>query len=151
VAFRAALDTGADFVAYLNDDLLQFSRGWLAQLVEALQQDERYAVAAPSGPCRSVPQSKGRPGSAYGVFEQKHPLAWFCAVVRRQALLEVGLFDTGYTHYCDESDWEMRARQQGWTSVWVRHVYVGHRDDGDRFDGWWQADMARFKQRWPNA
>ena len=147
VAMRAALDWGARFVCYLNDDVHGFPQGWLRRLIEALEMDDCYAVAAAGGNCRSQPQAGGRPGMAPAVVEVQQPLAWFCAVVRAEALEEVGLFDPAFIHYADESDWEMRSRQRGWRSVYVPDVYVVH-ERGEPVEAWYRADRARFRERW---
>ena len=65
-AMDAALAMGADYVALLCDDVMP-TDGWLARMVEALGESDRYGVAAPSGNCRTTPQCTGRPGMERGV------------------------------------------------------------------------------------
>jgi N-acetylglucosaminyl-diphospho-decaprenol L-rhamnosyltransferase len=54
-----------------------------------------------------------------------HPLG-ACMLVRRAAWEEVGPFDEGFVHYCEEVDWCMRARGQGWGISHVPAALVVH-------------------------
>src|SRR5438309_10128694 len=47
-----------------------------------------------------------------------HPLG-ACMLVRRDAWEDVGSFDEGFLHYCEEVDWCMRAQARGWR---ISHV-----------------------------
>ena len=54
-----------------------------------------------------------------------HPLG-ACMLVRRAAWESVGPFDEGFVHYCEEVDWCMRARDQGWAISHVPAALVVH-------------------------
>ncbi len=145
--FEAALHLGAPFVCYLNDDVTIEQQGWLQWLIEALQQDASYGIACPSGPCRSKPQKRGRPGSGPGVFVVDHPLAWFCAVLKREMVADVGLLSEQLIHYACDSEYTRRAQQYGWRSIWVRDVWVGH-DPGEPVAEFWEQDRAWYEEHW---
>ncbi|MBU2249536.1 MAG: glycosyltransferase, partial [Gammaproteobacteria bacterium] len=76
------------------------------------------------------------------------PLAWFCAVIRREVLEEVGLFNPALIHYAADSDLTRRAQAAGWLSVWVRDVYVWH-NPGEPIADWWAHDLGEYRRVWP--
>jgi len=49
-----------------------------------------------------------------------------CMMVRRDAMLDVGLLDEGYFLHCEDLDWCMRFRQQGWGILFVPDARVTH-------------------------
>ena len=124
--FKAALHCETPYIAYLNDDTVPKQQDWLRLLIQALEQDARFGIACPSGECGSGVQRTGKPGDAYAVKVVKTPLAWFCAAIKRQVFEDVGLFDEGFIHYGDESDFIMRCHNKGWKQVWVKGVYIKH-------------------------
>jgi len=143
----AALAQNADYIVHLNDDARVEQDGWLARMVEALESNAKYGMAATSGPCRSAPQSHGFPGMEKGITVAEYPLANFCQVVKTEVIRQVGLYDTNLIHYADETDFSMRARALGWLEIWVQDVYADHAF-GPAVDEWWAADMAYYKGKW---
>ena len=109
----AALVQDPDYIVHLDTDAHVTQDGWLARMVEALEADPLYGLAAASGACRSNPQRKGRPGMARGITVVAHPLAGFCQVIKTEVCRQVGLYDTNLIHYSLESDFSMRARELG--------------------------------------
>ena len=144
----AVLAQNPEYVVHLNDDTRVEQEGWLARMIEALEMNPKYGLAAPSGPCRSHPQGDGRPGMARGVTVVSSPLANFCQVIKTAVVRQVGLFDTNLIHYSDESDFSMRARELGWREIWVQDVYVYH-DFNEKIEDWWKHDRAYYKRKWP--
>jgi len=147
VLVHAAMDWGARYICYLNDDLSGFQQGWLKRLVEALESGANYGSASAGGKCRGGPQKDCRPGLPPGIIETKHPLAWFCTVIRRQVLEQIGDFDEGMIHYADESDFQFRMVQQGWINVYVQDVYVEHHTGSPILD-WWKHDVGILAKRY---
>lgn len=49
-----------------------------------------------------------------------------CMLVRREALEEVGPLDEGYFMHCEDLDWCMRFRQQGWKILFVPDAKIVH-------------------------
>jgi N-acetylglucosaminyl-diphospho-decaprenol L-rhamnosyltransferase len=47
-------------------------------------------------------------------------------MLRREAILQTGLFDEGYFMYCEEIDWSMRIRRAGWEIYVVPAARVIH-------------------------
>jgi hypothetical protein len=53
-----------------------------------------------------------------------------CMLVRRDAMLDVGLLDEGYFLHCEDLDWCMRFRQKGWKIIFVPDARVMHQKGG---------------------
>jgi O-antigen biosynthesis protein len=133
-------------VCVLNDDILQFYPGWLAQLHRALHSDPAIGIVGPSGQSNTRPMCYGKLGGA-GLEDVFH-LPWWCVLLRREALDAVGLLDEGYIHYASDSDWCDRAALKGWRIVWDRGVYLKHKGHGSKLQSAWaKADAARYQQR----
>jgi hypothetical protein len=49
-----------------------------------------------------------------------------CMLVRRDALINVGLLDEGYFMHCEDLDWCMRFRKRGWKIMFVPKAKVVH-------------------------
>ncbi len=49
-----------------------------------------------------------------------------CMLVNRAVLKDVGLLDEGYFLHCEDLDWCMRFRQQGWKIMFVPDAHVVH-------------------------
>lgn len=147
VLWRAAMDWGARVAVFVNDDCSQFPAGWCKRLVEVLDSRPEIGVAVTGAPCHSAPQGKGKPGLPPAIIELQHPAAWVVAAVKTDVFRQVGYMDEGYQHYCDDTDLEMRMRAKGWRSVYVQDVWINHHM-GQQWGEWYDADRARFKQKW---
>ncbi len=49
-----------------------------------------------------------------------------CMLVKREAVEDVGLWDEGYFLHCEDLDWCMRFRQNGWKIIFVPDAKVIH-------------------------
>jgi GT2 family glycosyltransferase len=49
-----------------------------------------------------------------------------CMLVKREAIIDVGLWDEGYFLHCEDLDWCMRFRQKGWKIRFVPSAQVTH-------------------------
>ncbi|HEY8035986.1 MAG TPA: glycosyltransferase family 2 protein [Methylobacter sp.] len=49
-----------------------------------------------------------------------------CMMVRREAVQDVGEWDEGYFLHCEDLDWCMRFRQQGWKILFVPSARIAH-------------------------
>ena len=150
VMIEAALNWGAKYIAYLNDDTTGFQQGWLKRLIEAVDSNPLYGIAVPGCPCRTKPQNTGQPGMEPGIVELTKPSAWVVAVIKAQMFRELGLLNTDLIHYADDSDFEMRMFEAGYKSIWVRDVYVHHHrlPQEQTRNPWWAHDKGVFKKRW---
>jgi len=147
--FQAALDLGAPFICYLNDDCKMAQKDWLKRMVAVLNSNKNFGIAAPGGHCRSNPQRRAKPGMKAGYFVVQSPLAWFCAVIKRKVFLDIGGgFDRDLIHYAGDSLFSAHAHKKGWKSVWVRDVYAEHHPTKKIAD-WDHHDRKIFLERHP--
>lgn len=49
-----------------------------------------------------------------------------CMLVKREAMVDVGLWDEGYFLHCEDLDWCMRFRQKGWKILFVPDARISH-------------------------
>lgn len=49
-----------------------------------------------------------------------------CMMVKRQAVVDVGMWDEGYFLHCEDLDWCMRFRKNGWKILFVPSARVTH-------------------------
>lgn len=49
-----------------------------------------------------------------------------CMLVKREAILDVGEWDEGYFLHCEDLDWCMRFRKNGWKILFVPKVKISH-------------------------
>jgi hypothetical protein len=90
-------------------------------------------------------------------FEIDHPLG-AAMMLRREVILQAGLFDEGYHMYVEEIDWCMRIRQAGWAVYCVPSAVVVHhagqstgqvRDD--MFVALWRSRFRLFRKHYSGA
>ena len=152
--YTAAVNRGLRYVMELGDceaacvlvdDARPYNRSWLRLLWEALDSDESYGFAGPSGGCRTPPQNGGQRDAPYGVQQVRH-VAGFCMLVKAK-VMEAGLMDEAFHTYGSEVDWQWRAHLDGWKSVWARHVYVEHEVHAFA-KPWGDIDRKVMLQRW---
>ena len=145
---KVALELDAAYICLLNDDTDPDQIGWLARLVQALNGNSKYGIAGPSGPCRSAPQSSGKPGMKKQVkIIPPECLGFFTAVIKREIFDQVGILDERYTHYGSDNDLCLRASQLGWKMVWVPDVYIKH-DVGSVKRDWQKLDRVVYRKQW---
>jgi GT2 family glycosyltransferase len=72
-----------------------------------------------------------------------------CAfLVRRAALVEVGLFDTGYAMYAEDADWCFRAHKMGWRLVYAPGARMWHRVSASAGARSWFKIRRRAASQW---
>ena len=143
-----ALGLNVQYICLLNDDTDPDQIGWLARLVQALNENSKYGIAGPSGPCRSTPQSSGKPGMKKQVkVIPPECLGFFTAVIKREVLDAVGILDERYIHYGSDNDLCLRASQLGWRMIWVPDVYIKH-DVGSVKHDWQKLDRVIYRKQW---
>ena len=131
-------------VCILNDDVRGFQYGWLATLQAGLYSKPRFGIAGPGGKSATAPARGGRPGMAG--LEAYRQLPFWCVLLRRQMINEVGILDKRFIHYCSDNEYCARARRKNWNCVWVRSVFLkhDHHGSGMRSD-WAKHDRAILK------
>ena len=144
---RWALDeTDAQHIAIMSDDCKPQTDGWLAALIDALNDDEANGFAAPLMPCRTPGVMGQKPVNNRKIVEH-WAVPYGCVLIRRAVFRDVGLLDPVYAHYCSDTDHQYRSRLFGWRSVVCWHVYVDREVHPPR-QPMWSKDQAVLKRRW---
>lgn len=138
-----------EILALLNDDT-EVQEGWLAELVQAMEVDERVGIAGckilyPDG--RTIqnaggfidyPLGFGRPYGYReideGQYDEKREVDWVSGAaigLRKSLLEEVGGFDEAFfPAYFEDVDLCLRARSAGYKVVYVPSAVVIHHEGG---------------------
>ena len=133
------------YVALLNNDAVA-DPSWLSELVEALESQPRFGMAASKVLAYDRPevidklghliypdgQNRGRGSGEIdrGQYDRFEEVAWpdGCAAFYRRALLdEIGGFDEDFFAYADDAELGLRARIAGWCCLSVPTAVVRHR------------------------
>jgi GT2 family glycosyltransferase len=120
------------YVAWLNDDA-EPSPDWLARLEDALDNHPRAAAASArleraDGAVQSVGVSLTRLG--YGADQLDGPVFGFCggaALLRVDALTQVGGVPAEFFCYYEDTDTSWRLRLAGWDVLAVADAVVRHK------------------------
>jgi hypothetical protein len=144
-AMRTALDTGAEFVALVNNDVELHPR-WLETLLAAAQRHPEAGLFCGTLVFRDDPEVVNSTGIEMDFFGRardrdfRQPLRELdrrdgpvlgvsggAALVRTSVLREAGLFDPDYFAYYEDVDLSLRARALGFGSFYVRDAVAWHR------------------------
>ena len=146
VGLQRALDAGYEAVLLSNNDVVVDPR-LLGELVSALGSHPRVAATGPKiyffdrpevlwfagGDLplwRGWSRHRGIREMDRGQHDTSRDVDYLtgCAfLVRREALADVGLLDTGYEMYAEDADWCFRARERGWRLVYAPRARLWHR------------------------
>lgn len=146
VGLERALARGYDFVLILNNDVV-VDPGMLRQLVRRAAADARLAAVGPKiyffdrrdvlwfaggelSLWRGWSRHRGLRQVDRGQHDARRDVDYLtgCALlVRREALADVGLLDTGFAMYAEDADWCFRARARGWRLEYVPEARLWHR------------------------
>ena len=135
---------GRDDVLLLNSDTIP-AGDWFTRMVSAGRSDRDVASVTPwsnngeivslpefcrPAPVPDSPQSWAEACSAAGspVYPELPTAVGFCMWMSRQAIEDVGFFDTGVfgRGYGEENDWCMRASRAGWRHILCDDAFVAH-------------------------
>ncbi len=155
----------SDYKLLLNSDTFVMT-GWLTEMLQAAQSDEKIALVNPST-------------NNFPVIETKMPAGWnnnmqhsyfqslkldgseyldivtaggFCLLIKSEYIEKYGFFDRIYGRgYCEETDLHFRYITQGLRAVIAPKAYVYHRGEGsfsdtnERYKKNVQILMSRYK------
>lgn len=151
----------AEYVCIQNNDTLAES-GWLRKLLEVFDKESDVGMVGPTTIWASSWQSRRRLLKAWGdpikwpTFREIHSmLAFFCTVIPRTVITEVGLLDESYgLGFGDDDDYAMRVKDAGLRMFVRTDVTVAHHHRTtfkSQVPGWQRMqreNMARYKRRW---
>jgi GT2 family glycosyltransferase len=143
---RAGAILNPEFYLILNNDTL-VPPGTLGRLVDVMLSDPQIAIAAPKiiyhdhperifslgdhiYPWLPLPVRVGRKAfdrPAYSKTQEFDYLFGCALLMRTQSLKEVGLFDTSFFMYYEDSDICRRTRDAGWKNVRVGSAVIRHK------------------------
>jgi GT2 family glycosyltransferase len=145
VGIEAAVSKGADWVLVLNEDTI-LAEDCLEKLVEVGEGDARIGIVGPMVYHFDEPdviQSAGgrldQHWRAWHIaqnepdrkqFTAPHMVEWIsgCAImVRREVIDLVGMLDSRFFYYWEETEWCLRAREKGWLIVHVPQASLWHK------------------------
>lgn len=130
-------------VCILNDDITTFQEGWLRQLQGTLHSSDNIGIVGPGGKSGTDPARHGRPGMVG--TEECEQISYWCVVLKRLMLEQIGLLDERFVHYCSDNDYNNRARKAGWKVVWDRSVYLKHEHHGSGVrEDWLKLDQRTY-------
>jgi GT2 family glycosyltransferase len=142
---RHALEHGAGSVLLLNNDVV-LERAALEKLLRALEAGPRRAAVSPKIYYYEVPDviwfAGGLVGQGLGLIRHRGVnvkdeklrdapravdyVSGAAALLSREALESVGLFDPVYLMYVEDVDWCARAREKGWNLWYEPSAKVWH-------------------------
>ncbi len=145
VGIRTAVEQGADWVFVLNEDTI-VDPECLSCLVEVGEGDPKIGIVGPMvyhfdepGVIQSAGGVLDRMWNSIhagqnqddrGQFPGPRQVDWIsgCAIlVRRAVIQEIGGLDESFFYYWEETEWCVRARENGWRIVHVPAAKIWHK------------------------
>ena len=145
VGIKLALEYGAEWILLLNDDIV-LDTACLSLLIEKSEGDANIGIAGPLVLHFDEPniiQSAGGTLDKYwsnnhiggnevdqGQFSNAQLVDWVsgCAIlVRRKVIEQVGMLDTGYFLYWEETEWCLRANRADWKIINIPQARLWHK------------------------
>ncbi len=133
-----------EYIALLNNDTVP-DPNWLADLVSAMDQDERvgscasklvtysppHVIDSAGDECltygHGIKRGEGQPESAYTQREFVFGACAGAVLYRRKMIGEVGFFDEDFFLNCEDADLNFRAQLMGWKCLYIPTARVRHR------------------------
>lgn len=150
---KEALRCECDYFAFVNNDI-EVYEGWLDTLIGVAEQDEKIGIVGPISSVGTglqavnnlphqypdifsdIPKYDNNPKDFSGIIKNRYSgvnkeiltnIAFFCALLRRSAVEDVGLLDEGYgMGYFDDNDYCERLLLGGWKIFIAAEVFVFH-------------------------
>jgi hypothetical protein len=167
VGLQRALESGYDFVLLMNNDVVVEAQ-LLRELVASAARDPRLAAVGPKIYFYDRPEvlwfaggelplwrgwsrHRGLREIDRGQHDASRDVDYLtgCALlVRREALRDVGLLDTGFAMYAEDADWCFRARERGWRLAYAPRARMWHRVSASAGARSWFKMRRRLRSQW---
>ncbi len=156
VGIRRALEVGADYVLVVNADTVVLRPAFITRMVEYSEANPDVGICGPRvcfqreghvqnticqvprpllGAVTWIAQRLGWRPVRSGDLEVDAPvLNGVCILVRSAVFREVGVFDHSIFMYREDADLAIRARGQGWRSVYVPIDSILHLQKSEGYD-----------------
>ncbi|MDR2644398.1 MAG: glycosyltransferase [Endomicrobium sp.] len=166
-ANRGLKEAKGDVCVILNSDT-EIASGFNKKILDCFNSDNSIGVAFAIGSSAEyfcIPQIKNRSIQQMNdlldtVHKPTYPLVLraegFCFCIRRKVIEQQGYLDEIYGHgYYEETDFTVRAIKNGWKSVLIDNLYIGHARHGsflskDKRSYLVDKNSKIFKTRWGN-
>jgi glycosyltransferase involved in cell wall biosynthesis len=117
----------APYVVLLNNDA-EAVEGWLEALEEPFHKDEEIGITGPLSDCFIGWQAYPKATKGYCVLGKGRMLAFFCAMIKREVIKQVGLLSTEYgIGLGDDDDYCYRTERAGFRLALVTSIVVPHK------------------------
>ncbi|MCK4176074.1 glycosyltransferase family 2 protein [Aciditerrimonas ferrireducens] len=164
-----AKEAAGSFLLFLNNDIIEASQGWLAEMLGHAQRPEIGAVGAklcyPDGRLQHVGMVLGVNGLAghvlrglpadqpgylgYGVaIRNWSAVTGACLLTRRSVFEEAGGLDESLAVGFNDVDYCLRIASLGYRILCVPEARLVHVESSSRGLGGAEEDLARFAERW---
>jgi GT2 family glycosyltransferase len=164
-ANRRLKEAQGDVCVILNSDT-EIASEFNKKILDCFNSDHRIGIAFAIGSSAEyfcIPQIKNRSIQQMNdlidhVHKPTYPLVLraegFCFCIRKKVIEEQGYLDEIYGHgYYEETDFTVRAIKNGWKSVLIDNLYIGHTRHGsmlskDKRTRLIDKNSKIFKARW---
>jgi len=146
VGVKYALEQKSDYILLLNNDTI-VAPDFLDKLIETTESDEQYGIA---GPKIYFESDKTRIWFGGGYFSwfgggrhleydtiDKNPddrktkevdyMTGCCFLIRSEAIEKIGLMNENFFLYYEDTEWSLRAREQGYKIIYVPSSHIWHK------------------------
>ncbi|NIS52843.1 MAG: hypothetical protein GWN94_17315 [Phycisphaerae bacterium] len=123
-------------ICLLNDDIIWFQHGWLNILERALHTRPNFGMVCPGGNSSTAPMRDARIGEKG--LEMVNHIPFWCVLFKRKMLNKQGLMDEEFIHYASDNWYCDLASRAGWKMVWVKDVFLKHRQHGSGMKNEWR-------------
>jgi GT2 family glycosyltransferase len=164
-ANRGLKEAKGDICVILNNDT-EIASGFNKKILDCFNSDNSIGVAFAIGSSAEyfcIPQIKNRSIQEMSnlldsIHKPTYPLViraeGFCFCIRKKVIEQQGYLDEIYGHgYYEETDFTVRAIKNGWKSVLIDNLYIGHVRHGsflskDKRSYLVDKNSKIFKNRW---
>ncbi len=146
VGIRKALEQKADYVLLLNNDT-RVNPSFLTHLVRVALSDPNIGILGPKvyyeGQDRVLycagsrvikalgqPLLRGLGQVDRGQFDRQEPVGFIsgcCLLIKKEVIEKIGLLDESFFAFFEDLDWNIRAQQSGYQSVYVPSSIIWHK------------------------
>jgi GT2 family glycosyltransferase len=125
---KYALYNNADFVFIVNNDTRGFPRDYIQQVLDKFDEDPDIGIVSSKVyTYDGLIEYDGTPFTGFGVEINLHGTGF---VVRREVFKKIGLLDYSLGRGFEDCDFELRAKKNGYRSVYLDDVSYQHKGQG---------------------
>lgn len=143
VGIQQALSERFDYILLLNNDTIVTEAHFLSVMVDACENDSQTGMACPT---IYYDEPKGKVwyaggwlnlwrgwGHYYQIPNDKKPTetgytTGCCLLAKADTINDIGLLKEAYFLSVEDVEWSMRARQNGWRTIYIPETSIIHKD-----------------------